>query len=209
MDSTRGCSEAECDRTHYGRGWCKFHYQRHYLGGTLETSPRTLVAHGASLEERLRHTGWTVTPNGCWEWNGSRNVRGYGQLAIGQHDGRAWRPAAAHRISYRVFNGDPTGMVVRHKCDNPPCINPAHLELGTKADNSADMSTRKRNATGEFHVGSVLTEAQVEEIRARYAAKDANQYVLAAEYGCSQQLVSLLVRGLRRTTQARPGAARS
>jgi hypothetical protein len=78
---------------------------------------------------------------GCWEWTAAREVRGYGMLA------RGWkqRPYKAHRLSYELFVGAiPEGLVIRHKCDNPCCINPKHLEPGTQKDNSKDASTRGR-----------------------------------------------------------------
>lgn len=78
--------------------------------------------------------------NGCWEWTGSK-VCGYGQLA------RGWKkaPYRANRLSYELNIGPiADGMVVRHKCDNPGCVNPEHLELGTQKDNARDTSSRNR-----------------------------------------------------------------
>lgn len=206
MESIRECSEKDCNRRHYARGWCSRCYQRYWAKGEIDRQPRTLVAPGASLEDRLRHTGWTVTERGCWEWNGSRNKYGYGQVAVGEHNGKAWMPRQTHRVSYEVFKGDPTGIVVRHTCDNPPCMNPAHLIPGSSADNADDMRKRKRNPTGDYRSDKVLTDLQVSQIRDRYAAGGVNQLALAAEYGCSQQLVSLIVRGKRRFVESRPGA---
>ena len=76
---------------------------------------------------------------GCWVYNGSRTQDGYGQFTtFGVH----WR---AHRYFYTYFNGDiPKGLLVRHTCDNPPCVLPSHLLLGTDADNNRDMMERGR-----------------------------------------------------------------
>lgn len=81
-------------------------------------------------------------PDACWPWTAYRRVHGYGEIGAG---GRRGRILKAHRVAYELENGPiPDGMVVRHKCDNPPCCNPAHLELGTQQDNIADMSERGR-----------------------------------------------------------------
>lgn len=204
----RTCDIAGCDRRHYGRGWCKPHYLKKWSAGQLADGERTLVRRGATLRERLEHIGWDVTASGCWEWRGSKNERGYGQVAVGVYDGKVSRPKLAHRVSYQVFTGTTLGdTVLLHSCDNPPCINPAHLRTGTRLDNARDMSAKRRNPAGEFHAGARLTEAQVGEIRARYATGEVTQRALAAEYGCSQQLVSMLTRGRRRTIPARAGVA--
>lgn len=107
----------------------------------------------------------------CIEWSKSK-CRGYGQLTIkGRHH-------KAHRLAYAKAHGlsieDIKGMHVRHRCDNPACINPEHLELGTHADNMRDMAERGRaNALrGEMHPYAKLTWAQVQEIRRRYKPRD-------------------------------------
>ena len=202
----RTCNADGCDRVHYARGLCKRHYLRAWTRGTLDENPRSMVPRGATLAGRLVHTGWTVRENGCWEWAGGRDNNGYGQMATGRYDSDTGtsRPMKAHRAAYTAWVGDPTGMVVCHRCDNPPCINPEHLFLGSRADNNADMASKKRNPTGEFRPDAKLTGAQVDEIRARYAAGGCTQRRLAQEYGCSQQLVSRIVRKEERTAAPRP-----
>jgi hypothetical protein len=82
----------------------------------------------------------------CWVWSGYRKQgknQGYGELAIGPK-GRQEK-LRAHRISWELHNGEiPSGLIVLHRCDNPPCVNPEHLELGTKFDNVRDMDVKGR-----------------------------------------------------------------
>jgi hypothetical protein len=80
-----------------------------------------------------------VHPGGCWEWRGRRMPKGYGKL------NRGTKTVYAHRLAFELRNGPiPDGLYVLHKCDNPPCINPDHLFLGTQADNVRDRDTKGR-----------------------------------------------------------------
>lgn len=113
------------------------------------------------LNERLINN---VIPddNGCWIWQGPRTGYGYGQTQV---DGKV---AVTHRLSWRAFHGEiPTGMHVLHKCDVRLCINPAHLFLGTSADNNADMDRKGRRMPpkGIQHSNAVFTEARVAVLR--------------------------------------------
>jgi hypothetical protein len=122
-------------------GYCR----RHALNLRLTGNP---IPHKEwPLEDRLRDVGWTVTESGCWEWNGKRTGRtpetSYGIFNAKRlgYDG-----ARATRAMYECFVGSiPEGMQIRHKCDNPPCVNPEHLIPGTAADNSRDMVERRRH----------------------------------------------------------------
>lgn len=107
----------------------------------------------------------------------------------------------AHRVAYCTAHGltldDIHGMVVRHKCDNPPCINPEHLELGTHADNMRDKVLRGRIALqrGEMHYRASLTRDEVDAIRRQYATGAFTQAQLAAAYGISQGNLANIVTG--------------
>lgn len=75
----------------------------------------------------------------CWEWKGARTKAGYGRT---KYKGEAWM---AHRLMYTLTNGSiPDGMVVMHQCDNPCCVNPEHLSVGTQKDNMADCKSKGR-----------------------------------------------------------------
>jgi hypothetical protein len=90
---------------------------------------------------RALQRGHVVQANGCWEWQRSKMNSGYGRIYTG-----FGRDMSAHRAAYIAWNGDiPEGKVVMHTCDNRVCINPDHLILGTKADNSRDMVAKGRN----------------------------------------------------------------
>ena len=94
----------------------------------------------------------------CWEWEAVKRKNGYGQISHGR------RSLLAHRVSYEIFVGDiPEGLHVRHKCDNPVCVNPHHLEVGTAADNARDRDERGRQVSlkGSEHGNAKLCEPEV------------------------------------------------
>lgn len=132
-------------------------------------------------------------PDECWEWRGVRFVEGdYGRLV------RRGKNLRAHRVAYELSIGPiPPGLDVLHTCDNPPCINPAHLWVGTDADNHRDRMLKGRNRVqdGERNSNVKLTAEQVAEIRERYAAGE-RQTALAREFGIKQPHVSRIVRGV-------------
>ena len=133
----KGCVIPGCPRPHQGRGYCNKH---------LECFIRTgnpIPRRDWPIEDRILDIGWTVTESGCWEWNGTIAVNGYGVITSGKH---GLRDAHMHRLSFEIFNGPiPAGAIVRHTCDNPPCMNPDHLLTGTQDDNMQDMVERRRH----------------------------------------------------------------
>lgn len=101
--------------------------------------------------------------NGCWVWTGPLNDKGYGRFRA--DEGKVY----AHRVAYEKFVGPiPVGMDILHKCDVPRCVNPAHLFLGTQADNNADRDSKGRHVAlrGELNGRARITEQVVRLIRA-------------------------------------------
>lgn len=127
-------------------------------------------------------------PDSCWEWQGFQH-NGYGWLTSNK---RCYR---AHRLTWELTNGPiPEGMSVLHRCDNPPCCNPAHLFLGTDLDNVQDAIRKGRRASrkGTQNAQVKLSEDDVREIR-EWRAAGATQPAIAAIYGVSQQTISNII----------------
>lgn len=112
-----------------------------------------------TASERLAELS-VAESSGCIRFTGHLDREGYGRIMV------ARVKYMAHRLAYSINNGPiPDGYVVRHKCDNPSCINPEHLEVGTQADNIADKVSRGRQARGSGVGRAILTEESVREIR--------------------------------------------
>ncbi len=128
----------------------------------------------------------------------SRSHNGYGKLTVDGHRGRG-RHRRACRVAWELHNGAtiPDGSVVLHSCDNPSCINPDHLSVGSMKENSEDMVRKGRwrggSPPGELAGKSKLTEAQVHLIRKMYAEGGVSYRTLAAMFGIAHQNVRLAV----------------
>lgn len=128
----------------------------------------------------------------CWIWTGSKNRLGYGDIRIQNTTLR--KRYKAHRLSYILNKGEiPGGLFVCHSCDNPSCVNPNHLWLGTMQDNMADMVKKGRQNKGERNGHAKLSNKQAREIRQLYKTGDFTQLQLAKRYGISDGQVCDLV----------------
>jgi len=155
--------------------------------------------HQASLPVRFARY---VTPRGpgeCWPWEGGCDKDGYGVT----WDAEQRRSVRAHRVAWTLAHGEiPDGLHVLHRCDNPPCCNPADLFLGTVADNNADKIAKGRargNETGNLgDLRRRLSAEQVAEIRGRSTGAYGEMAALGREYGVTGQHIRAILRGERR-----------
>lgn len=187
------CSIPDCSRRHKGRGLCNMHLIRRRKTGTTDSFVR-------SQEERFweKVNKLGSVPAGrpelgrCWEWTAATNDHGYGVLRpAGQRSGPTVK---AHRYSAELAGMDINGRHVLHACDNPPCVNPAHLRPGTDAANMADALERDRIPLGSERANARLIESQVAEIKQRLAA-GARQKDLAPAYGVCPGTIGAIARG--------------
>ena len=131
----------------------------------LQLMPRKSIP----VEERF----WRYAKKGstCWLWTGATNDYGYGVIGVGR---RSQGLVRAHHVSWKIYHGawPKSAEIILHKCDNPPCVNPDHLFLGTLKDNSMDMMRKgrgKRQLTARFgkeNVNGILSDADVRRLRA-------------------------------------------
>lgn len=134
--------------------------------------------------------------DGCWLWTGGLNKpNGYGQINVQR------RHRLAHQVAWCIANPGssiPPGQCVLHRCDNPQCVNPDHLFLGTHSDNMHDMYSkdRRQSARGEKHGLAKLTSQDVIAIRAR-KARGLSLHRLAKDFGVARRTIQHVVQ--RRT----------
>ena len=171
LGGVRKCSIPGCGRPHEAAGYCG----RHYMVFQRHGDPTMVVQvqhHGKTLAERFalrcKHGP------GCWEWAAARNRKGYGVLRVGEGN------ELAHRVAWLLEHGSlPAHLDVCHTCDNPGCVRPSHLFIGTTADNNADMRAKGRQHTK-------LTPALVRAIR----RSDGTDTSIGRKYGISRVWVS-------------------
>lgn len=194
--SAPGCAHPERYRQ---RGLCGMHYQRLWKHGAVDARDHRLDRRPVSERfwEKVAQRGASE----CWPWLAG-TVRGYGYL---QRGGRRGGRVLAHRLSWEIHRGPvPDGLLVLHACDNPPCVNPAHLFLGTQGDNHADMTAKGRGYStfrehpeitrGEANNHAKLNADQVREIR-RLAAAGWSRPSIARRFGVTRQNVRCIVTG--------------
>lgn len=170
---------------------------------SLATQPIAEALFNVNLTEKILIRFWRkvekLGPDECWNWKSTRSHYGHGQFSI------HYKKFVSSRISFFIANGEfPNRLFVCHRCDNPSCVNPAHLFLGTQKDNIQDMMAKGRGPAkrvgnrvlGDSRVGAILTEAKVREIRSKHASGIAMR-ALGREYGVNRVTIRYVVK--RRT----------
>jgi hypothetical protein len=140
----------------------------------------------------------------CWEWTASKRAKGYGAFVWHDRNGRVVN-GRAHRYAWMVTNGEiPEGLCVLHKCDNPTCVRPDHLFIGTRADNNRDMHRKRRAVAGgtlcgtgvyprgSSHHGAKLTEQDIRRLRMLVGTRSYSQ--LARQFNITASHVHRIVK---------------
>jgi hypothetical protein len=151
------CSIENCENKYYAKRFCQKHYEKNKTYGD-PLAGKTNSQNKAGTKEYIYENS-EIDINGCWIWKRSKNNKGYG------HPGFKGKPILAHRLSYLTFIGEiPNNLFVLHTCDNPTCVNPKHLFLGTQEDNMKDMVNKNRQS-------SKVNKKEVNEIRTLYSVE--------------------------------------
>jgi hypothetical protein len=158
------CKYDGCQNNAVGWGYCQKHYRRYMKYGSPESTKYT--------QEPLEIRFWRFvdkrSDNECWPWTGNKNLRGYGRFSVGK---KIQGSEGAHRVSWKLHNNQeiPHKMHIMHKCDNPICVNPNHLVLGTAKENTHDMIAKGRKRTvapvGDSNGKAILNAEKVRLIR--------------------------------------------
>jgi hypothetical protein len=130
----------------------------------------------------------------CWIWTGYKDGKGYGRIG---YNGKVEKP---HRVSWMIANGEiPEGMFVCHHCDNPSCVNPEHLFLGTNNDNQRDMYNKGRGnkSHGEQHYRAKLTIEVADLIRKMYSTGCFSQRTLAKIFSVARAQIGAVINNKR------------
>lgn len=151
-----------------------------------------MISSDGQLAQRLWRS--VTKSEACWEWTGARTTAGYGHFQF------LCRHYYAHRLSYEIaFGAVPSGMVICHRCDNPKCVRPEHLFLGTHADNARDKVEKNRHVLPMLararHPSAKLSESDVAEMRRRHTEDGTSGAALGRLFGVSTSQACNILRG--------------
>ena len=187
MKTTKQCKLDGCPGRADSKGFCAKHYGRWKTHGDP-------IVYRKFQHRSPKERFWMKVQKGttfeCWEWKES-NRRGYGCLWV------SGKYVPAHRFSWQIHYGEiPKGICVLHKCDNPLCVNPPHLFLGTHADNARDKIKKNRGANGiKTNSRGRLTSQEVKFIRKEVANKTMTQRAIAKTLNVGNSCINAVVRG--------------
>ncbi len=185
-DISAQCNIKSCDRAPRASGMCNMHYERKRIYGKTSFSEREM---NNFLDKDTFHMNYVLDPKtGCWNWSRFK-YKGYGEF---NHQRKKYR---AHRFSYELFREKvPEGMIVCHSCDNPACVNPDHLFVGTHSDNNADMNKKGRQAKGSTQANSKLSESDILRVREEFK-KGTSGKNIALMFNVSVSVISCIKLG--------------
>lgn len=184
------CMSCKNERGICGRRLCVICYKRHRRAGTLETFET--IGESKPLGERFAAYVIPEPNSGCFLWIGAHDARNYGRIGIGS---RGSGTMLAHRAAWELAKGSvPADLCVLHRCDNPACVNVAHLFLGTRIDNNADCKAKGRQK------GVKLTPDQIREILTSTETRRS----LAMKYGITKAIVDNVASGKSHRIGVRP-----
>ena len=171
-----------CAKPSVARQLCRKHYTSAWYSKTLDQYLG--ITEQQAFEAKIQKI------DKCWVWKGTKNEYGYGIFMIA-----GGKTVRAHRYAYALYVGQiPDGKIIMHKCDNPPCVNPDHLQIGTTAENNLDAAIKRRHNYGTDHWNGRLTDDDVAIIR----ASTEKQSVLALRFGVHQSHISKIKSGVHR-----------
>jgi HNH endonuclease len=154
------CTVDGCGKKHLAKGLCSAHYSRVRMHGSTDL-PMRKGAHNRSDEERLEFYSTPIPETACVWWIGPVDKQGYGHISSSRR-----KNDRAHQVAYKLAHGPiPDGMLVMHTCNNPSCVNPEHLELGTNTDNQRYAAECGRKLPGERSPNMKLYDSDVHFIR--------------------------------------------
>jgi len=183
------CIVDGCDEKAHAKMMCKRHYGQAWRTGKVRLG---LKGQHGPVEERFWHFVEKLGPDDCWNWKGNCDKDGYGSIRTPTTQLRA------HRVSYQINNPDKSidGLVVRHTCHNPSCVNPTHLLRGTNQDNVDDKMRAGRCPISESHGNTKFSNEIVEQVR----ASSGTNVAIAKKFGISRSQV----RNIRTFSQRPP-----
>lgn len=182
------CKMDGCEKPIFTKlsGLCSMHYTRLRVHGDPNIAPRT--PKDKPLSKRIEDTGWAVDENtGCWNWLGNTDWCGYPIIKFRNREIRVHRWSLEQKLGRPI----PPKHMACHTCDNPTCMNPDHLFLGTQEDNMRDMKEKGRGRRG----GSALSEEKVRQIRRMYRSGGYTQAKIESIFGLSGGTVCKVMAG--------------